>query len=239
MDIFLNGLQDAFFTTLYFGGVALTTLLIKYVFKLKGEWYRKSLHLFFMGSIFPFLYLFDFWYTSVITMVLFMVFALIGLTILERFSFYSSLLAERKKGEVKRSIALAFFTYILITSVVWGIFGEDYKYIVLASILSWGIGDALAALVGQGKNTTVIKHKFIKCRKTVEGSLAMFISSLIIIFFIVYLSGVGHVFYVVIASLLASLLATATEIFSKEGDDTLWVPLIVSMTLLASTHLFY
>ncbi|MFA5659986.1 MAG: hypothetical protein WC968_01130 [Bacilli bacterium] len=239
MDIFLNGLQDAFFTTLYFGGVALTTLLIKYVFKLKGEWYRKSLHLFFMGSIFPFLYLFDFWYTSVITMVLLMVFALIGLTILGKFSFYSSLLAERKKGEVKRSIALAFFTYILITSVVWGLFGKDHKYIVLASILSWGIGDALAALVGQGKNTTVIKHKFIKCRKTVEGSLAMFMCSLVIIFFIVYFTTKDDVINVVIIPFVTSLLATITETIAKEGDDTLWVPLIISMTLLASTHLFY
>lgn len=232
MNIFLEGFLDAIFTACYFAVVAFITLIIKYGFKLKGEWYRKTLHLFFMGSIIPFLYLFDYWYTAVITMALLMIFAVIGLGILERYPFYASLLAERKHKESKRSIALAFITYILITSVIWGIFGEGYKYIVLAAILSWGIGDALAALIGQRETTKKIKHKFVKSKKTFEGTLAMFISAYFVIFFVLYFVGKKDVIYSGLVSLLVALIGTITEALSSEGTDTFWVPVIEGGTLL-------
>lgn len=235
MNIFLEGFFDALLSACYFGVVAVITLIIKYGFKLKGEWYRKTLHLFFMGSIIPFLYLFNYWYTSVITMGLFMIFAFIGLSLLERYPFYTSLLAERKQKESKQSIALAFFTYMLITGVIWGIFGEGYKYIVLAAILSWGIGDALAALIGQREKTSEIKHRLVKNKKTIEGTLTMFISAFLVIFLVLYFVGRKDIIYSVLVSLLVALMGSITEAISREGMDTLWVPIVEGTLLLAIT----
>lgn len=232
MNILLEVFLDALLTACYFGVVAVITLIIKYGFKLKREWYRKTLHLFFMGSIIPFLYLFDYWYTSVITMALFMIFAFVGLSLLERYPFYTALLAERKQKESKQSIALAFFTYMLITGVIWGIFGGGYKYIILAAILSWGIGDALAALVGQREMTSEIKHRMVKNKKTIEGTLTMFISAFFVIFLVLYFVGKKDVIYSVLVSLLVALIGAFAEVVSSEGTDTLWVPIVEGTLLL-------
>lgn len=231
MEIFINLIIDTLFTGLYFIAVAIIVLFLKYVIKLKGEWYRKILHLFFMGSIFPFTYIFHYWWTAVIALVAFLVVALIGLSVLEKYPFYSELLAERKPGEIKRSISIAFIVFITIISVVWGIFGEEYKYIIIASILAWGIGDALAALVGKRENTKIITNKLVKSTKTIEGSVAMFVSSTIVIFLVIYFMGNNPIWYSIIISLVAGIVATLTEMWTKEGWDTLSVPIAVMIIL--------
>ncbi len=235
MDILLNALFDTLYTALYFGIVGIIALLVKYVFKVHGEWYRKILHLCFMGSIFCFLYFFDYWYTSAIVLIIFLIIALVGLTILERFPFYAELLAERSKGEVKRSITIAFIVYLVSISVVWGIWGDTHKYIVLAAVLAWGIGDALAALVGQNKNNLVINTNIIKSRKTVQGTIAMFVGSTIAIFLVV--ARYKPLTYSILISLFAGLVATIAEVYTKEGWDTASVPPIVLISLLLGTFM--
>ncbi|HOQ70818.1 MAG TPA: hypothetical protein PLQ55_00470 [Bacilli bacterium] len=103
------------------------------------------------------LYVFAYWYTAAIVLVLFLAFALIGLTIFERYPFYHDLLAERSKGEEKRSLTIAFLVFIMAINIFWRIYGEAYKYIILAGVLGWGIGDALAALDGKQKISIVIE----------------------------------------------------------------------------------
>ena len=97
MEIFINLIIDTLLTGCYFIAVAIIVLFLKYVIKLQGEWYRKILHLFFMGSIFPFTYLFDYYWTSLISLAAFLIVALIGLTIIERYPFYTELLDVYKR----------------------------------------------------------------------------------------------------------------------------------------------
>jgi phytol kinase len=237
MDIFINALLHALFTALYFGGVGIIAILFRYVLKIKGEWYRKALHFFFMGSIFFWLYVFSYWYTSVIVLITFLIFALIGLTILEKYSFYHDLLAERFKGEVKRSLTIAFLVFITAICVFWGIYGESYKYIILAGILAWGIGDALAALVGKKENNKVIEHKLVKNKKTVEGSIAMFIGSTLVIFLVLLFVGEKQWLYSLLVALIAGVIGTFVELYTKDGWDTLTLPpVIMLITYLASLY---
>lgn len=235
MDIFINALLHALFTALYFGGVGIIAILFRYVLKLKGEWYRKALHFFFMGSIFFWLYVFSYWYTSVIVLITFLIFALIGLTILEKYSFYHDLLAERFKGEVKRSLTIAFLVFITAISVFWGIYGESYKYIILAGILAWGIGDALAALVGKKENNKVIEHKLVKNKKTVEGSIAMFIGSTLVIFLVLLFVGEKQWLYSLIVSSIAGVIGTFVELHTKDGWDTLTLPPVIMVIIYLSS----
>ncbi len=231
METFINLIIDTLLTGCYFIVVAIIVLFLKYVIKLQGEWYRKSLHLFFMGSIFPFTYLFEYYWTSLISLASFLIVALIGLTIIERYPFYTELLAERKPGEIKRSISIAFIVFMTIIGVVWGILGEEYKYIIIASVLAWGIGDALAALVGKRENTKIITNKLVKSTKTIEGSVAMFIFSTIVIFLVIYFMGNNPIWYSILISLVAGIAATLTEMWTKEGWDTLSVPIAVMIIL--------
>jgi phytol kinase len=234
METFINLIIHTLFTGCYFIAVATIVLFLKYVIKLQGEWYRKILHLFFMGSIFPFTYLFDYWWTSLISLASFLIVALIGLTIIERYPFYTELLAERKPGEIKRSITIAFIVFMIIIGVTWGIFGEEKKYIIIASVLGWGIGDALAALVGKRSNTTQISNKLVRSTKTIEGSAAMFIASTIVIFLVIYFIGKNPLWYSIIISLIAGLMATLTEMWTREGWDTLSVPIVVVAVLIVN-----
>ena len=237
MEIFINLIIDTLLTGCYFIAVAIIVLFLKYVIKLQGEWYRKILHLFFMGSIFPFTYLFDYYWTSLISLAAFLIVALIGLTIIERYPFYTELLAERKPGEIKRSITIAFIVFMIIIGVTWGIFGAEKKYIIIASVLAWGIGDALAALVGKRSNTTQISNKLVRSTKTIEGSAAMFIASTITIFLVIYFIGSNTLWYSVIVSLVAGVVATLTEMWTREGWDTLSVPLVVMVILIITNSI--
>lgn len=235
MDIFTNAVLHALFTALYFGGVGIIAILFRYVIKLKGEWYRKALHFFFMGSIIFWLYVFTYWYTSVIVLITYLILALIGLTILERYSFYNDLLAERFKGEVKRSLTIAFLVFITAISVFWGIYGEAYKYIILAGVLAWGIGDALAALVGKKENNKVIEHKLVKNKKTVEGSIAMFIGSTIVVFLVLLFVGEKQGLYSLLVALVAGVIGTFVELYTKDGWDTLTLPITLMIFIYAAS----
>lgn len=238
METFINLIIGSLLTGCYFIIVALLVLLLKYVIKLKGEWYRKALHLFFMGSIFPFTYLFAYWWVSLISLALFLIAALFGLTILEKYPFYNELLAERRPGEVKQSITIAFITFMLVISATRGLLGAEYKYITIASVLAWGVGDALAALVGKRSNTTQISNKLVRNTKTIEGSAAMFIASTIVIFLVIYFIGNNTLWNSIIISLIAGVVATLTEMWTREGWDTLSVPLIVMLVLIIAKLIF-
>ena len=234
METFINLIIHTLFTGCYFIAVATIVLFLKYVIKLQGEWYRKILHLFFMGSIFPFTYLFDYWWTSLISLASFLIVALIGLTLIERYPIHTELLPEPKPGAIKRSITIAFIVFMIIIGVTWGIFGEEKKYIIIASVLGWGIGDALAALVGKRSNTTQISNKLVRSTKTIEGSAAMFIASTIVIFLVIYFIGKNPLWYSIIISLIAGLMATLTEMWTREGWDTLSVPIVVVAVLIVN-----
>lgn len=89
------------------------------------------------------------------------------LALAERIPMFSSFVNERKKGEFKSSMVLAVGMMAFSTTVCWGLFGD--KYLVLASIYAWGVGDALAALIGKKYGKHKIKWKIADGKKSVEG----------------------------------------------------------------------
>jgi len=88
------------------------------------------------------------------------------------------------------------------------------KNIAALSILVLGISDGFATIVGIHGT-----HKIFK-KKTLEGSTAFFISTLIIVSF----------FYNFWIGLIASLIITPVELFSFV-DDNLSIPIIFSITI--------
>lgn len=125
--------------------------------------------------------------------------------------------------------ALSFFLLIFI-------FWEDYKIVIIASMMIMAVGDASAAIVGK----TVKKPKYyclVRDRKTVQGSLTMFLVSLIVVFvtFLLYpafLSAVDDsIFLLFIFAVITAIVATAAEALGDKGNDNLTVPLLSAIVL--------
>jgi len=126
---------------------------------------------------------------------------------------------------------LVFFVQALF---LWG----THVWILQTSMLVQGIGDALAALVGTAAGGRHIEN-LTKSRKSVEGSMAMFFSALIIIsvslfvFRPVFTGGLaGQPVWMLLAlALLLALLATAVEALLSWGLDNLFIPLSIAYVL--------
>ena len=126
---------------------------------------------------------------------------------------------------------LVFFVQALF---LWG----QHVWILQTSMLVQGIGDALAALVGTAAGGRHIEN-LTKSRKSFEGSMAMFISSLVIlsvslfVFQPAFTAGlaVQPVWMLLGLALLLALLATAVEALLSWGLDNLFIPLSIAYVL--------
>ena len=137
---------------------------------------------------------------------------------------FSSFVNERKKGEFTHSMVLALSIMLISITIGYGIFND--RYLVLASVYSWGVGDAFAALIGKRFGKHKIKWKFIDNKKSVEGSLAMVITSFLAVFIVLLVRGNVNPVYCVLISIVASIVSTFVELCSKNGIDTITCPLV-------------
>jgi len=104
-------------------------------------------------------------------------------------------------------------TYYMIGSFLSVLFFN--KQIAVVSILFLGLGDPLASLVGSEFGRLKIWGK------TLEGSLAFFIASLI----------AGLFFFSLPVALSGAFAATITELLPLKPDDNLYIPLISGIVL--------
>jgi phytol kinase len=123
----------------------------------------------------------------------------------------------------KGSLGTVYFpiSLLILVIVTYGILGKEYAYIGGIGILIMGYGDGLAAVIG----TKYGKHK-LKNGKSLEGSLTMFVTSLIVS---LVLLGISSVPNVIIYSLAIASIATIIEYFTTRGLDNLTVPLGASL----------
>ena len=107
-------------------------------------------------------------------------------------------------------------TYVMISSFFVLVFFD--KYVCITSILIMSYSDTAAAIVGKMYGKTRI------FKKTLEGSLAFFVTSLIILLAIVPEVNLG-------LGMIAIIIATFVESLPINVDDNLSVPLIIAITL--------
>ena len=121
-------------------------------------------------------------------------------------------------------------------SIGWGLF--DDKYLVLASVYSWGVGDAFAALIGKRFGKHKITWKFVDNKKSVEGSLAMLITSSLAVSIVLILRGGLKPLPIILISLLAATASTFVELCSKKGSDTVTCPLVSMLVIIPLLMVF-
>lgn len=216
----------------YIIAFAASLLLLRFTVKIPDYIFRKMLHTVAFTSIFPLVLGTDIWWIAVLTQIVFLMVIIVALHFFERFSFYSALFVEKGHHEVITSFILLFGMITVMLALFWGGMGEEYAFLAPAALMAWGPGDAAAAIIGKNFGRHKLSGKWIEGVKSLEGTLAMGITSFASTFLTLYfLSGLS-VSAIFLASLVIAPMAALVELYTKHGLDTITVPIAASVLLL-------
>lgn len=221
---------------IYFVVAASVALLSRHFFKIPDEIFRKILHCILLASFLFFVFGFKTWWMAVVLAVAFAVVVYPILAFFERFKGFSELTTERKAGELKESLLLVFGMFAVVATICWGWLGD--KYLVLAAIYAWGLGDAAAALIGKYFGKHKITFKYLDGKKSVEGSTAMFVTSFVSVAVLLICRGNMTVAGYILIPMIVALASTVAELYSKNGLDTVICPLSAMVVLLPLVYIF-
>ena len=219
---------------LYFLIAAPLAFLLRRTVQVPHEVFRKLLHCILLGSLLVWTLAFDTWQMAALADILFVAAVYPILMLAERIKGFSQFVTERKQGELKSSLVLVFAMYLVILVICWG--GLNDRFLVLAPVYAWGFGDAAAALVGKrfGKHPLTGRH--IEGRKSVEGTLAMFLVSFLSVAVMLTLRGGLDLPVCLLISGVTAAVSAAVELFSMNGRDTIFCPLAAMAVLLPLLH---
>lgn len=194
---------------------------------LKGEWFRKLLHLVCIGILGGAVFLFPTWKEAVLSMTILVVVGFPALKLLEKTDWFESFLAARRKGELAMSLIIVGVMFVIVDFVCEGILGS--KLLVITSIYAWGPGDAVAALVGKKHG----EHRLGRDKqKSLEGTAAMFITSFLCVVLLLYFYAGELSLQIVLSAIVTAIVASFSELFSKDGNDTIICPVSSMIALL-------
>ncbi|MBE5797658.1 MAG: hypothetical protein E7327_09840 [Clostridiales bacterium] len=228
----LGGVMALFGKYMAYIIVAATLLIVlRYTVRIPDYVFRKLLHVVAFTSILPAVLWAEGWQQAVAVKVIFLVLIIIGLACAERFPFYSGLFVEKGKHEVLTSFIMLFAMMAGMIAVFWGIFGDAYRFVPVAAIMAWGPGDGAAAICGRLFGRHKLQGRFIEGVKSVEGSVAMAVTSFLCTLpVLLAMSGLPALQCVLLALVIAPA-ASLTELFTKHGLDTITVPIVSSLIL--------
>lgn len=211
--------------------VVVGLIILRIVTKIPGYVFRKLLHMIAVFAIFPLMYAPSSWQKAVLVDAILIVVIVVLLLLAERLSFYKTFFMEKGKHEVVTSFVLLLSMFALFTLIFWGILGESYKYIPIVATMAWGPGDAMAAIVGITYGKRKLSGKWIEGTKSVEGCVAMALTSMICTAVTLYILGPYDIVIMIPISVIVGIIAMFTELFTKRGMDTVTVPIVSSMML--------
>jgi dolichol kinase len=208
---------------LHFAVLAVSVILINKKVGLPKELYRKLLHLVSVFSIMPIVIPSSSWIASMLTCFIFM-----GLTFMgaKKTNLEDRVgMKQRSSGEQQRSMLLLYGTYATVILFAWGVFGQ--KWAVVLSVIAWGLGDCVAALVGKRFGKHKVSGRFIEGKKSIEGTLGMFLTTFVSVFLLYSRhSALANPWFVVLVCFWIAVFSSVTELFTKNGLDTVACPLV-------------
>ncbi len=197
----------------------------------KNELIRKSIHL--SSSIVPVLYFFTDRDTAIIILAIFS-FILVAIDILRRHHkpfkrFYLKYLGQILRGHEKEGDMEIFTggTYITVAFLICVLIFP--KPLAITSMFVVIFCDSLAAIVGKSRGRHFIMSK------TLEGSLAFFLSGVIIILLTPKISDSVSEYYIGFFSIF---LSTIFELIPTSIDDNLSTPIFFGLVYLALMKIF-
>lgn len=130
---------------------------------------------------------------------------------------------ERSKQDGLGTVYYALSLFIMVV-YTFGIIKRPE--VGLCATLIMGYGDGLASVVGQSVKS--FEYKIGNTKKTLAGSLTMFIISFILL--AVFLYSVGSTLWI-LKSIIIAVIMTIVEAISIKGTDNLTVPVIATLLL--------
>lgn len=227
MNEFLLG-SGAFL--LYLIPAAALSFLIRWLLKVPDELFRKILHFILLGAYIPLLFTFQTWWKASLLAAILIVVLYPLLALAERIPAFGAFITQRKKGEIKNSMVLALSMMTISTCVCWGLLGD--RYLVLACVYAWGVGDAFAALVGKRFGRHKIRLPLADPHKSVEGSCAMFLTSSLSVCIILLLRGGMGLGSCILTAVAAAAATTYVELCTRGGYDTFTCPAAAMLVIL-------
>lgn len=211
-------------------------LVLRILLRIPETIFRKLLHLVAVFTPILILYFSGSWLVTDLILLFFGVGAYLALDILEKGKKFSTFFAEKHEGEIKRSLVQYIGTCLILILVLGGFFKRDY--LIPATFLMWGLGDAAAGIIGKYYGKKNLKLKGMDSNKTVLGTLAMFTVSFISGGLTLYYLSPFSLLPILILSFCASIAGTVVEAYCRKGSDTVFVPMAIGLTLLLFTSLF-
>jgi phytol kinase len=212
---------------------ALIPMFMKSVLKLPDEFSRKFQHISYAMSILLIILVAKSWYYAIFSSAMLILFAYPFLYVLERTKWYPKNFVDRdiKGGEMRRSMLLVQLSYIILIILFWGILGESYQYLIVIAVITWGYGDAAAALFGKAFGKTKIHVILVDPSKTWFGSNAMTLAAFVTLFLMLLFYAHFTWYVSLLIAFIVAPVSSALELFSKKGMDTLFVPVGTAVTL--------
>ena len=213
-----------------------SAFVLRLLVRIPDELFRKLLHCIALGALIPFVFAFEHWYCSALSIIIIAVLLFPALILAGKIPGFSSFISERKSGEMKYSMLLFFSSYVIAITVCWGLLKD--RYLVLASVYAWGFGDAAAALIGKRFGKVKIPFPHADHNKSIAGTNAMFFTSFVVTAVILYLrGGMSPVGYVAVPFFTA-IAAALSELYTPDGFDTITCPMAAMLVLILLTKLF-
>lgn len=233
MQEFIHG---AGIVCIYYVVAASSILIMRWLMNIPNELFRKILHFILLFSYIPFAFAFETWWKSVLLTVSMELLIYPILALAEHLPRFASFVNERKGGEFKHSLLLAFTMLAVCNTICWGLLGD--KYLGIACMYAWGVGDAFAALIGKRLGKHKIKWKWADHHKSVEGSLAMFVTSSIAVSCVLLTHNHLTLPAYIVIPIAGAGAATLVEMVSKEGYDTVLCPTAAMAVMIPLMALF-
>jgi len=215
---------------LYLFPMAGFAFFIRHFFRVPNELFRKILHFILLGAYIPLVFGYEHWWMASLLALVLTVLLYPLLALAERWPRFAYFLNQRKEGEIKNSMVLALSMMAISTAVCWGGFGD--RYLVLACVYAWGVGDAFAALVGKRFGRHKVRFRFADKKKSVEGSAAMLLTSTLAVWLVLWMRGGLSAGACLAVALPAAAAAMFVELCTKDGYDTFSCPAAAMAVLL-------
>jgi len=227
--------------TYYLVFIVLLPTLLKVKLGVSTELVRKIQHVGYSLSIFILLELFSAWYIAIAAAFSLVILAYPVLFLMEKTAWYTKTFVDRttKGGELRKQLIYVQLSFALLIAIFWGLFGFDWRYVIAVAIMAWGFGDAAAAIIGKAFGRRRVVHSLIDMGKTYEGTLAMVVFAAPAIFITLLTYG-GQSWYIsLLIAVVVAPLCGVIELFSRQGSDTLTVPLSAAFSIMPLVYLFY
>lgn len=201
--------------------VILASEILRKIWNLGSEFTRKFVHI---GV--------SHWWIAAMLLIDDMRYALIPpvlFVILNYYSYKKNVFKSMERQD-KTDLGTVYFpiSLVILILLTWkgGLLGRDLRYFGAVGALVMGYGDGFAAIVGE--NFGRQKYCIFKSRKSLEGSIAMFVFSLIVSAVLLGIFRGADIFTLKV-SFIVAVLAAMAEAFTPFGVDNITVPIISAL----------